>query len=324
MFFLLGWQNKFQTMPSKPGIVEQEVADGAKYLLQSTKYSEPWWHGVGNNTITDEDATKTSSAEYLNVTVTSAAMLSQANDENTGKEVQHLKYIPFSTSPSVGERLDPNSQMELVGHSIVLTSYPFSDAQCCQMLTSYGPQTTLPHFYGLHHARMPLPLEMEAEPVYVNAKQYHGILRRRQSRAKAELEKKVIRSRKPYLHESRHLHAMRRARGSGGRFLNTKKPNSVISNKTMEEDINSGINHVSEPVSEGGSNYMVANENGMKDTLDDQQKEDKEFMPQNMQITHAFFNGGKSNGLGLSTYNSKLADESMQVNAAPQRAIPIK
>lgn len=66
-------------MQSKPENVDQQVADRAKYLLQSTKYSEPWWHGVGNNTIAGEKAAKTSSAEYLNVTVTSGATQSQAN-----------------------------------------------------------------------------------------------------------------------------------------------------------------------------------------------------------------------------------------------------
>ncbi|KAE8674360.1 Nuclear transcription factor Y subunit A-8 [Hibiscus syriacus] len=63
----------------------------------------------------------------------------------------------------------------------------------------------------------------EDEPIYVNPKQYHGILRRRHYRAKLEAQNKFIKAQKPYVHESRHRHALNRVRGSGGHSLSKKK-----------------------------------------------------------------------------------------------------
>lgn len=110
---------------------------------------------------------------------------------------------------------------------MICAKYPYMD-QCYGLFSSYGPQVS-------GRIMLPLSLTTDEGPIYVNAKQYHGIIRRRQSRAKAFMENRAARLRKPYMHESRHLHAMRRPRGCGGRFLNTKTSNNGKSGNEMKQ-----------------------------------------------------------------------------------------
>ncbi|WVW84654.1 hypothetical protein I302_106688 [Kwoniella bestiolae CBS 10118] len=81
------------------------------------------------------------------------------------------------------------------------------------------------------------------EPLYVNAKQYHRILKRRLARARLEELNRLVRSRKPYLHESRHRHACSRPRGKGGRFLTAEEIEQMKKdeeNKLDNENDNGG------------------------------------------------------------------------------------
>lgn len=78
---------------------------------------------------------------------------------------------------------------------------------------------------------------VEESPLYVNAKQFHRILKRRVARQKLEEQLRLTsKGRKPYLHESRHNHAMRRPRGPGGRFLTADEVAEIERNKASGGD----------------------------------------------------------------------------------------
>ena len=106
---------------------------------------------------------------------------------------------------------------------------------------------------------------MEEEPLYVNAKQYNRILKRRQARAKLESQIRAHKSQEkaPYMHESRHRHAMKRPRGPGGRFL-TAAEIAELKAKEVADKANgtantTGKDEMEKTDSDSGSNTNQAN-----------------------------------------------------------------
>ncbi|KAL5672326.1 hypothetical protein ACJX0J_016632, partial [Zea mays] len=85
-----------------------------------------------------------------------------------------------------------------MSHAMGQYAYPNIDPYYGSLYAAaYGGHPLMhPTLVGMHPAGLPLPTDAIEEPVYVNAKQYNAILRRRQSRAKAESERKLVKGRK--------------------------------------------------------------------------------------------------------------------------------
>mmetsp|Transcript_24261 Transcript_24261/g.41217 ORF Transcript_24261/g.41217 Transcript_24261/m.41217 type:complete len:224 (-) Transcript_24261:114-785(-) len=117
----------------------------------------------------------------------------------------------------------------------------------------------------------------QARPTFVNAKQYRRILKRREARSRLEEYYRQKRAaaaeqvaaggqRKPYLHESRHRHAMKRPRGPGGRFL-TKAELVEYYKKHPEQDPNN-VDQAIKQTPAHGSVPTVTDDGGVEEDDD--------------------------------------------------------
>ncbi|XP_051131139.1 nuclear transcription factor Y subunit A-3-like [Andrographis paniculata] len=197
---------------------------------------------------------KTSSVEQ-------SASSESVHDEGYGNVNQGQDFPAaalFTNNPELSANASQHEINQPMFPSQMQFPYTYPDPFYGGMYTSYNPHSMIPQVMAASSGRVPLPVDISEDgPIYVNAKQYHGILRRRQTRAKLEAQNKLVKTRKPYLHESRHQHALNRVRGSGGRFLSTKKsqqsdilpPSISQSNTTLDPiqfdpKMNSNENHV--------------------------------------------------------------------------------
>lgn len=180
--------------------------------------------------------------------IQAAAMAATAAASGSNYPYMHSDPNMPQTSPRMGDKKDNrqsprmNSMPQIPGRRMSqVTSPGMANAQ--GMMGHGGrPGVAPPQMAPGQAMQHPQSPEMpaggaEESPLYVNAKQFHRILKRRVARQRLEEQLRLTsKGRKPYLHESRHNHAMRRPRGPGGRFLTAEEVAAMERDGKGEDD----------------------------------------------------------------------------------------
>ena len=143
------------------------------------------------------------------------------NYNQLNEEFAKIKNI-MDNDPSRNPNINPQDCFDLYGYPFITPgdNYPFSQ------------------FNNPFKQKYLIKTLFDNKYIYINGKQYHRIMKRREVRKK--LNETILNNKnkndknKKYHHESRHRHAMNRERGKGGRFISKKK--IEIINKNNNED----------------------------------------------------------------------------------------
>ncbi|KAH0562805.1 hypothetical protein GP486_002567 [Trichoglossum hirsutum] len=255
-------------LPSQTHSLQQQAQNQANQLHQQISYPQAYSVGVGPQGIHPQYAVSPAQAAAMATAAASGQGYYPMTGEGgiPGNLGQEARASPVKgIKQERGQRSPPQVQGQMVGQqalpSQVQAQQQMPGRRMSQQIGSPGSQAVMNHTAGPTRSSVPPqmppapqpPVQQhqqspeivtggaEESPLYVNAKQFHRILKRRVARQRLEEALRLTsKGRKPYLHESRHNHAMRRPRGPGGRFLTADEVAEMERQKNAEGGDHSG------------------------------------------------------------------------------------
>ena len=169
-------------------------------------------------------------ANKKNVNVNNNINNNKKNNLNFMEEFDKIKNI-MNNDPSRNPNIKPQDCLDIYG-------YPFFNQNNGYNFTQFNNAIKQKYL---------MKTLFDNKYIYINGKQYHRIMKRREMRKKIKeaIEEKLGKNKtdknKKYHHESRHRHAMNRERGKGGRFI-SKKKSDIENNDKNKEDMDNNDN----------------------------------------------------------------------------------